>query len=318
MLKIENDLIDTLNTYISNDYIYLDLPYYSNIGDALIWQGTENFLSTLPYRCVYRASIESYIKPDISTDTIILLQGGGNFGDIWRKHTKFLLRILSEFPDNRIILLPQTVYYKQKELMVNDAQHMALHKKFVIFVRDDRSYALVKKYFQNEVVLFPDMAFFINKEILKKYSNEEKKNCLVLQREDMEKSIVIKKNGADISDWPSMNKEFVFNKVLRFLRKIFYYTKKRNSLIASFVCKIYNLFAIKIYLPYLVKQGIRFISQYRVVYSTRLHGAILAALLYKDVYLSDNSYGKNHDFYKAWLQNLNNINIIVEGKRLDE
>ena len=37
-------LCDTLLPLINNDYIFLDIPYYSNPGDTLIWEGTECLL----------------------------------------------------------------------------------------------------------------------------------------------------------------------------------------------------------------------------------------------------------------------------------
>ena len=38
----------TLTPEITNDYILLDLPYYTNIGDTLIWEGTKEFLKNYP------------------------------------------------------------------------------------------------------------------------------------------------------------------------------------------------------------------------------------------------------------------------------
>lgn len=48
----KKQLMDTitkvLTPLIDNDYVYLDLPYYNNLGDVLIWEGTKCFLQTLP------------------------------------------------------------------------------------------------------------------------------------------------------------------------------------------------------------------------------------------------------------------------------
>ena len=42
-------LCDTLLPLINNDYIFLDIPYYSNPGDTLIWEGTECLLKECSY-----------------------------------------------------------------------------------------------------------------------------------------------------------------------------------------------------------------------------------------------------------------------------
>ena len=47
-LELGNIIKSSLIPLIPGDYILLDLPYYSNIGDILIWKGTEDFLKELP------------------------------------------------------------------------------------------------------------------------------------------------------------------------------------------------------------------------------------------------------------------------------
>ena len=95
---------------IDNDYIYLDLPSHSNIGDTLIWEGTLEFLKQIPQKCLYTSSYETYIPQPINSNTIIFLHGGGNWGDLYPKHHEFRKRIIKEYPNKRIIILSQTIY----------------------------------------------------------------------------------------------------------------------------------------------------------------------------------------------------------------
>ena len=46
----------------------------------------------------------------------------------------------------------------------------------------------------------------------------------------------------------------------------------------------------------------RFLSKYEYIYTTRLHGAILALLLGKRFFLINNNYGKNKNFFETWLK----------------
>ena len=71
---------DTLTPLIAHDYVLLDLPYYDNIGDMLIWEGTREFLKTLPYKCLYYASKDSFRYRKLPTEAIILLLGGAILG----------------------------------------------------------------------------------------------------------------------------------------------------------------------------------------------------------------------------------------------
>ena len=46
----------------------------------------------------------------IPKSAIILLNGGGNFGDLWRSHSEFRIKVINNFRTNKIIIFPQTVF----------------------------------------------------------------------------------------------------------------------------------------------------------------------------------------------------------------
>jgi len=212
----------SLFSLINDDYIYLDLPYYTNVGDILIWKGTEEFLKKNSYKCLYRASIETYIKQKISKNVIILMQGGGNFGDLWRRHIEFTLKIIKEYPDNRIIILPQTVHYEDSDVMMNDAHIFSGHKNMTICARDNNSFELLNKYYsKNKIILVPDMAFYISSDFLERYSAKEENKSLFFKRKDKEYLEYDYKKWIDNSvsleehEWPSMEKKNWLRKFFR-------------------------------------------------------------------------------------------------------
>lgn len=74
-----------LTSLIQGDYIYLDVPYHANLGDTLIWQGTLDFLKTLPYKCLHSSWYNSTKYKDIANknpNCPVILHGGGEF---WRR-----------------------------------------------------------------------------------------------------------------------------------------------------------------------------------------------------------------------------------------
>lgn len=301
---IEKELVSLIN----NDFVLLELPYYSNIGDVLIWQGTEEYLSTLPYRCLYRCSQETYCPMDIDKDVIILLQGGGNFGDIWRDHHSFRLRIIKEYPNNPIIILPQTVYYDNLMSLYHESYIFSQHKKLTICVRDQYSYRLLNSFKASEDIrLVPDMAFYISDDTLNQYREQETNEILFLKRTDKELGkdtlpfYIDKESDVSIHDWPSFEKEDLS---LAYLQKLFC---EEN-------CNEADNYAFSNFLPHMVEVGTRFISKYKTIYTTRLHVGILSVLLGKKVIFLDNSYGKNSNFYKTWLKG--QPSIACEGQVL--
>ena len=278
------------------------------MGDVLIWEGTNEFLKKCRCTCLYKSSLEHYRFFKCSTDVTILLQGGGNFGDIWRLHQDFRLKIISEYPNNRIIILPQSVFYENEKNLKEDALFMANHKDLFICARDDRSYKILNKYFSlNNILLLPDMAFCISEMYLNQLKSIANDKALFLKRMDKElclnKQIIFKnKLEVDIRDWPCMER---ISKV-----EWFYFCLNRLDLKVKHLRQVIDWYMSFIFKPFLIRKGVKFVSSYRYIYTTRLHVAILALLLHKPFVFLDNSYGKNSDFYKTWLSDLPEIDFI--------
>lgn len=302
--QLRKIIIDSLSPIIDNDYIYIDLPFYQNIGDILIWEGTEHFLASLPYKCLYKASIETFNNPNLSNDTIILLQGGGNFGDLWIAHQDFRLRIIKEYPNNKIIILPQTVYYNNLNKIKEEAIVFHSHKNLTICVRDCNSFNLLREYnVCKNIMLLPDMAFCIPTKILYYHRKKTKNSTLFIRRKDKELqdninyNNFIKQKGKIISsDWPTYENE---NDPI----------VQKFWMLKDISIEKWKEYAEEIFKPHLIKKGVEFISPHEKIYSTRLHGAILSILLDKPTFLFDNSYGKNYSFYETWLKQTKGINL---------
>ena len=296
----------SLTHLIDNDYVLLDVPYYTNIGDTLIWEGTKHFLKHIPHKCLYTASAETYKYRPLPPDTVILLQGGGNFGDLWRRHQDLRLEVVKAYPNNRIIILPQTVFYKDIAVFREDAKVLNSHKDLHICARDTGSLNFLQQALTCNLLLVPDMAFSISSKLLKRHSKKEGDRALFLKRNDTEFSkydfnLYIKENSSfvDTCDWPTMEQQF---KAKAYLDKLLWHKEQ--------IGRIPDIYADWVFRPHQVKKGIEFVSQYKKVYTTRLHVAILSLLLNKEIVFFDNSYGKNSSFYDTWLSGVDNITFV--------
>lgn len=308
---LRENIKSTLTPLINNDYILLDLPYYSNIGDTLIWEGTKEYLETLPYKCLYYASKDSFVYRKLPKNVVILLQGGGNFGDLYRLHSEFRTKIIELYPDNKVIILPQTAFYEDRHKLIIDAEFYSQHKNVTICAREQYTYDLLKKHFKNEILLMPDMAFFIN---LKKYKlGKETGKVLYLKRIDKEFSkndekIEIPKN-AEIHDWPTYEHSFHKEKIVETLyckfRRLLSILRFPNRIIAKLNDWKRNYF----YRRFYVQLGIDFLSPYSLIFTTRLHVMILSVLLHKKLHLINNTSGKVINFYNTWLTDIDDIEV---------
>lgn len=304
--QLKKIIAELLTPLINSDYVLLDVPYYTNIGDTLIWEGTREFLKTLPYKCLYTASVETYKYRPLPKDTVILLQGGGNFGDLWRRHQEFRQDVIKAYPNNRIIILPQTVFYNDDSVFAEDAKMLNSHKDLHICARDTKSLDYLKKALSCNLLLVPDMAFCISQKTLDRYKQKETDKALFLKRNDQElceydfsSYIAEKVEQLHIGDWPTMEKEF---KTKVYLDKLVFHKEQLK--------RIPDIYADLVFRPHQVKKGVEFVSQYKKVYTTRLHVAILSVLLDKKIVFFDNSYGKNRSFYETWLKDVEKLTFV--------
>lgn len=292
----------TLTPLINANYVLLDVPYYFNVGDVLIWEGTREWLKKLPYKCLCTASKETFDFRELSSEVVILLSGGGNFGDLYPQHNEFREKVISSYPENPIIILPQTIWFEDVHAIPECASALAKHKKLIICARDRHSYDILKSNFQNEILLVPDMAFCIN---MKRWRKPiVGRGDLLLKREDKELKgypqidDLIAQGDVTICDW------------LPFTEDCWQKTWWRRT--KKYVPSLYDWYARNIFRPYMVNSGIHLIGTHKKIYSTRLHAAILSILLGKENNLVwfDNSYGKNSSFYETWLNDLEGLTFV--------
>jgi pyruvyl transferase EpsO len=302
--QLQNLINNSLLPLIDDDYWFLELPYHQNIGDILIWEGTEYLLKTLDAQCKYKASFHTFKPKRILSDTIIMLQGGGNFGDLWITHHEFRKKIIKEYPNNKIIILPQTVFYSNNDNLRVDAELFNNHKDLTICARDKKSYDFLKKHFNAKILLVPDMAFCIPGKALEKYQYKKTDKTLFFKRTDSELNIdidymkYINSTNIDIHDWPSMEKTIMsYYLLIRCLG-----IGRRTNF-----QKLADLYAAFLFKPDMIKKGVQLISKYEKVYTTRLHAAILCCLLEKPFIFFDNTYGKNSSFFETWLNDLDEV-----------
>jgi|SRR5665647_2879355 len=301
----------TLTPYITSNYVLYDLPYHTNIGDTLIWEGELSFLGNLSYKCIDTASITTCTFPKLQNDTIILFHGGGNLGDLYHEHIEFLIKLTEKYPSNRILVFPQTVFYNDKIRLQCDAELLATHKDLILCARDNESYSLLKTFFSNTILLLPDMAFCIPTLELNKYRTIEGNKTLLLKRSDCEldnEKIPLLPPEIDCKDWPTfehrLNDGVFIGKVISTLSKL------NLPIIGGKINKLWDFYAYRVYRKDLLRIGVKFVSQYRYIYSTRLHVFILAILLHKEVKIIDNSYKKNSTFYNTWLKDFDGAELI--------
>lgn len=315
--QLRGVIYKNLAPIIGKKVALLGLPGHGNIGDTYISLGELALLKEIGAKCIYKKMLidDANKLPELPNDCTILMQGGGDFGDVWRGIQEARLIAIEKYKNHRIIIFPQTVYYQDQANLKKDVELLSKCPSLTICARDETSYATLSKSFRNQVLLIPDMAFFIPVESLRRFIVKPRYETLYLKRTDIELN---KENQrfetdiqSDVKDWPTAHNDQLFIRLLLRLVGItdaFYL--RHMFLISELIRRISVFYMQKILYPYIAKTGVRFLSSYKVITVTRMHAAILAVLLDKPVRLLNNSYGKNKGFYDTWLRDLDTIYLI--------
>ncbi len=120
----------------------LDVPNQRNVGDSLIWAGELAYLEKLGLRIRYIADSRGYHPGDLRAampEGVVLLHGGGNFGDLWPTHQLHRERVVTELQEFRVVLLPQSVYFGSREAAARANSVMGAHPDFTALLRDRES-----------------------------------------------------------------------------------------------------------------------------------------------------------------------------------
>lgn len=265
---------------------YLDLPLHGNIGDLLIYRGTERFLAEQRARVTVRATCAASparLARRIGPDDIICLHGGGNFGDLYPAHQEFRRAVVERFPDNRIVVLPQTVHFGTSHPW-RLLEPFRRHRRLTVCVRDRASARLLAEAGIEDVLLVPDMAHLL----WDGRAAAGGDGILHLRRRDREApGEVLPEAGDAPADWgdlihPAERRSF----------RLLQMAARRHLPVAA----VWGPFA-----GLLVRRAERLLGRHDQVVTDRLHGVILSALLSRRVTALDNSYGKVSAYVDLWL-----------------
>ncbi|MFD1261537.1 polysaccharide pyruvyl transferase family protein [Entomomonas asaccharolytica] len=295
------------------DVVYIDYPLHHNVGDLLIFVGTIEFFKK--YKVKVRKNLNAHnldilkLNKLITSKTTILCHGGGNFGDIYGLHHNLREKIIESFPNNRIIILPQTAFFAEQVNLEKSRQIFLKHNNVVLLARDDPTYELFKS-FSPHTYLIPDMAhqlyetlpidkkagigtfYFFRKDIELNPLQEELRNKI---------------KTANIYDWEDLltKKD---HKLLIIMYKFMRANKRlKLDFIDDAVFNIWHKHSKKLAYKYA-----KLFSSYDEVITSRLHAHILSCLVGTSSTVIDNNYGKNKAYYDRWTNDMDFTHFLDE------
>ena len=297
----------------------IDPPGQPNVGDNAILIGELNFIDkNFPNaRLSYYdfATHSSAADRFIEEATIIMIHGGGNFGDIWPDHHALRMKIFERFAHKTIVQFPQSIHFDNEPGLRTTAAVIQKQKDFTLLVRDLTSLEIAKSKFECRVLLSPDMAFAMKP--LRR--NPATVDYLCLFRTDKEalidqRSVCAALQQGDVSvevyDWLDRPR----NLTTRFEEKLKRLTRVRPAVTAPLRSAMMRLR--QHYARQRLTYGVNLLSKGSMVVTDRLHAHILCCLLDIPNFAFDSYDGKISAFHATWTKDYLDGRLISSLKEL--
>ena len=304
-----DDLARTLGELVGERPIaLLDWPFYPNAGDHFIWLGEKIlFRHRLRSEIIHECSLQKVDFLALSrlpAETVFVMHGGGNFGDLYPHHQRLREAVVAAFPDRRILVMPQTVFFQDPEQLERSARCMILHPDLHVIARDRGSLATLRSRMGlANCYLHIDAAFALQQivtELVKNVAVAPRHDTVCLLRDDIEAATIAPPvEGVQRFDW------------------------MRAEDLAEFAANVPDIGAIPVardtfrgpfdsYSWQRLCAAVRRLCDGRRIVTDRLHGHILAVMMGKHHEFHDNSYGKNAAFRETWTRG-NPLMTFVRG-----
>lgn len=269
--------------------IYVLAPSYSNLGDVAIYVKSIDYIKNklnLPIKsilysrqCVNKKNLFSL---SVSSDDIIVLQGGGNMGNLYANEELLRQNIVKWFPKNYIISMSSSSCFrnkKKKNYVLERAKKIySKHTNLTLVARDIPTQQFYSSNFKCENLLCPDMVLSAQTKRQKKY--EKNRKVLLCIRKDIESKLsekmkneiesLLKGNKYSFEYWDTddLSGKNIENKVEK------------------------------------IDEVLNYLNNFQFVITDRYHGTILSYISKTPCIGLDNSYGKIKNGF-IWFENCN-------------
>lgn len=226
---------------------------------------------------------------------MVLIAGGGNFGDLWPAHQAHREWLVGQYPQHRIIQLPQSIYFADSVGQERSGKILAAHPDFHLVVRDRPSLAIAQRLLGERAYLCPDMALHL-KPYLRPVVPQH--DILALLRTDQEarSKAALGAPPANLRgvDWLAEPRTWAARIDRQLARAQRQYPRRLPSF-QGLHRLLFNPLARQRW-----HRGSALWASARVVITERLHAPVLCTLMNIPHVVLDNSYQKIANFRQAW------------------
>jgi exopolysaccharide biosynthesis predicted pyruvyltransferase EpsI len=281
----------------------VDFPRYLNVGDSVIWAGQRALLRRSGVEVVAAADKFAYsprkLRRQLGAGRPLLINGGGNFGDLYTSHQELRERVFADFADRPIIQLPQSINFQEQAALDRTRRLIAEHGRVTLLVRDRRTLAFAEEHFEARVALTPDAAFGLGGLPRPTPSRP------VARQARTDKELADEGRPTEGTfDWLARPEDPREARVLKRLERGLRVFSGGRGHATPLVPAHLTLAAYDRYAGWNVQRGCAMLGRGERVITDRLHGHIMCVLMGIPHVVLNDRYGKIRDFYDAWTHEL--------------
>lgn len=176
-------------------------PEHQNLGDSAIAIAQMHFLEQCgisPDRIKEITFFEyrryaKLLRKLVNRNYLVTQLGGGNLGDQWLPEEQLHRDSLTDFPNSKVIIFPQTIYYTDAPLGQSEQQKSVSiyngRKNLTMVAREQTSYEIMQKlYPATPVLLTPDIVLSADASVFGVH-RQKRKGVLLCFRSDAEQAM---------------------------------------------------------------------------------------------------------------------------------
>ncbi len=297
----------------------LDLPNHPNSGDNAIWLGELALLRRLRARIAYVCETHGYdpraVRRAVGPNGVVLLHGGGNFGDEWPGYQELRERAVRELPDLPIVQLPQSLQFGDDAARRRAAAALASHPRLTVLCRDRPSAETARALAPRATVeLCPDAAFALRPALRRATPPGPPLWLARTDRERRSPRLAPPSGHGRVVDWPDPGA------AERRLRALSAHAGQRATKRAwlapaavSALAALHRGLATE-----RVREACALLASAPVVVTDRLHAHILCLLLGVPHVVVDTGYGKLRRFVDAWTEDSPLLRVASDAAEAEE
>lgn len=278
-------------------------PDYGNLGDVGIYIAQKNFLEdNMPHFEIIDIPVNktlegiSWFRKRVQTKDLIVMSGGGFFGDLYPLMEHYRQMIVKYFQTVPVISFPQSTFFSDTnrgvKLIKRSRKIYSIHRDLTLIGRDTNSYLFIQTHFSGCIAeLMPDIVLSMKES----EDHHHREGVVFCWRSDFE---------SGIGKHEKSTTEAV-------LMKLWQNVKFMDTLIECEDMSIQNL--IKLF-----NGMIQTFRSAELVVTDRLHGMLFCCLTKTPCIAINDKYNKVANSYQTWLKDIPYVKLFSPDVDLND